>query len=185
MRKVTCGLFHSLDGVVQDPFNFQFDSFDDDLGAELGRVMGEIDTVLMGRKGWQEWAGYWPNATTDLDFAGFINAMPKHVASRTLKPADMDLWQNSSLIEGDLLEHVHSLKAQDGGSIAVMSSISLVRELIFAGLLDEMQLITHPVIAGAGRHLFEPGDPTTLLELVDLKRTQKGNVIQTYRKKAA
>lgn len=180
MRKVTCGLFHSLDGVVQDPFKFQFDSFDDELGAAMGKIMGEIDTVLMGRLGWQEWAGYWPNATSDLDFASFINAMPKHVASDTLKASDMAIWSNSSLIAGDLIDFVRQLKETEGGTIAVMSSISLVRQLLFAGLLDELQLITHPVIAGAGRHLFEPDDPTTRLVLKSAISTSKGNIIQTY-----
>jgi dihydrofolate reductase len=180
MRKVTAGLFHSIDGVMEAPYQFQFDSFDDELGAELGQIMGRIDAVLMGRIGWQEWAGYWPKATTDLDFAGFINAMPKHVASETLKPADLDIWSNSSLIEGDLLAHVQQLKAREGGEIAVMSSISLVRQLLFAGLLDELTLITHPVIAGAGRHLFEPGDATTRLVLKRSFSTSKGNIVQTY-----
>ena len=102
MRKVTAGLFYSVDGVAEAPDQFQFDSFDNELGALLGSVMNDVDTVLLGRKGWQEWAGFWPNAGQDMDFAGFINAVPKHVASHTLKPDDLAIWQNSSLIEGDV-----------------------------------------------------------------------------------
>ena len=75
---------------------------------------------------------------------------------------------------------MRDLKARPGGDIAVMSSISLVRQMLFAGLLDSLQLITHPVVAGAGRHLFEPGDPTTRLVLQDTLRTSKGNVVSTY-----
>lgn len=74
------------------------------------------------------------------------------------------------------------LKAQPGGEIAAMGGMSLVRQLIFAGLMDELSLITHPVIAGEGRHLFEPTDPTTRLELVRCDVTPRGNVVQTYRK---
>lgn len=96
----------------------------------------------------------------------------------------MHRWQNSSLISGDVVDFTRSLKTQPGGTIAVMGGISLVRELLFAGLMDELNLITHPVIAGEGRHLFEPGDPTTRLELVRATTTPKGNVVQTYRKKA-
>lgn len=183
MRKVTAGLFHSVDGVVQDPFKFQFDSFDDELGALLGGVMGKVDTVLMGRVGWQEWAGYWPNAQQDLDFAGFINGVPKHIASRTLGTDDMKAWSNSTLMTGDVADYVRRLKDQPGGEIAVMGGMSLVKSLFLAGVLDELSLITHPVIAGEGRHLFEPTDPTTRLELVDLTRTSKGNLVQVYRLK--
>lgn len=183
MRKVTAGLFHSVDGVVQDPFKFQFDSFDDQLGQMLTGVQDRVDTVLMGRVGWSEWAGYWPNATQDNDFADFINGVPKHVASSTLSDADMAKWSNSSLIKGDLLDTVRRLKAQTGGEISAMGGISLVRQLLFAGLMDELSLITHPVVAGEGRHLFEPGDPTTRLDLVGCEITPKGNVVQVYRKK--
>lgn len=183
MRKVTAGLFHSVDGAVEAPFKWQFDAFDDELGASLGKTLATTDTVLLGRIGYEDWAAYWPKATTDLDFAEWINGVPKLVASRTLKGPLA--WQNSTLIAGDLLAAVRDLKSKPGKDIAVMSSISLVRQLMFAGLLDELTLFTHPVIAGAGqRHLFEPGDPTTRLELVNASHTSKGNVVSTYRLKA-
>ena len=178
MRKLTAGLFHSLDGVVEAPNLWQFDSFDADLGAMLGKIVARTDSVIMGRVGFQEWAGYWPNASGDQEFAAFINKVEKFVASRTLDGAPG--WQNASLIEGDLEAFVRDLKGREGGEIAVMAGISLVRQLLFAGLLDELTLITHPVIAGKGRHLFEPADPTTRLELRDLVRTEKGNVVATY-----
>jgi len=179
MRKVTAGLFHSIDGVVEAPNLFQFDSFDGALEVLLGGVTGRVDTVLLGRVGYQEWLGYWPNAEVDEDFASFINGVPKHVASETL--SGPLAWNNAKLIEGDLLDFVRALKQTEGGEIAAMGGISLVRQLLFAGLLDELTLITHPVIAGSGRHLFEPGDPTTRLALVDSQQTPKGNVVQTYR----
>ncbi|MBB4053387.1 dihydrofolate reductase [Devosia subaequoris] len=184
MRKVTAGLFHSVDGVVEAPDQFQFDSFDDQLGEMLTGVQDRVDTVLMGRVGWSDWAGYWPKAEQDLDFAQFINGVPKYVASNTLTAADTARWSNSTLIEGDVIDFVRKLKAQPGGEIAAMGGISLVRQLLFAGLMDELSLITHPVVAGGGRHLFEPGDPTTRLELVRSDVTAKGNVVQVYRKKA-
>lgn len=182
MRKVTAGLFHSLDGVVESPNLWQFDSFDDELGEEMMTTLANVETALLGRVGYLEWAQYWPNATQDLDFAGFINGVEKFVASETLKPEQIT-WANSKLIEGDFLDFVRGLKAGSGGDIASMASISLVRELLFAGLMDELVLITHPVIAGEGRHLFEPGDPTTRLDLVRGRTTSKGNVIQVYRRK--
>ena len=100
MRKVTAGLFHSVDGVVQDPFKFQFDSFDEDLGKGLTKMINTVDTVVLGRVSYQEWAGYWPNASQDEDFAAFINPVEKFVASRSLsEPLE---WENSHLIEGPL-----------------------------------------------------------------------------------
>jgi len=184
MRKVTAGLFHSLDGVVEAPDQWQFDQFDEDLGAMLGAVLAQTDAVIIGRKGYEEWAGYWPKAAGDAGFADFINAVPKHVASRTLSPDQLD-WQNSHLIAGELEAFVRELKTRDGKNIAVMASISMVRQLFLAGLLDELTLITHPVIAGAGkRHLFAPDDPTTRLELVESTRTTSGNVVSVYRLKA-
>jgi dihydrofolate reductase len=180
MRKLTAGLFHSIDGAVEAPDQWQFDAFDDELGALLTRVQEATDTVLLGRKGYQEWAQYWPTAGDDIDFAGYINAVPKFVASRTLSQ-DQLTWQNSTLITGELEPFVRDLKNRDGGDIAVMGGFSLTRQLLFAGLLDSLTLITHPVIAGAGRrHLFEPGDPTTRLELQDSIRTSKGNIVSTY-----
>jgi dihydrofolate reductase len=178
MRKVTSGLFHSVDGVVSEPNLWQFDSFDDDLGKGLTGVMERVDTVVLGRVSYQEWAGYWPTASADEGFARFINTVEKFVASRTLtEPLE---WQNSRLIQGPLEDFVASLKQGDGGEIAVMGSISLVRQLLFAGLLDELTLMTHPVVAGSGRRLFKPGDPTTRLSLTDQYRTSKGNVVSTY-----
>lgn len=180
MRKVTAGLFHAVDGVVEAPDQWQFAAFDDELGALLGRVLAATDTVLLGRKGFEEWAAYWPTAAQDDAFGSFITAVPKYVASRTLSgPLG---WQNAQLVDGDLFDFVRALKQQAGGEIAVMGGISLVRQLFLAGLLDELTLITHPVVAGGGRrHLFQPDDPVTQLSLVALAQTSKGNAVATYR----
>jgi dihydrofolate reductase len=177
MRKLTAGLFSSIDGVVEAPNTFQFDSFDNDLGQMLGEVMGKTTTVLLGRVSYEEWAGYWPTAN-DGGFELFINPVEKFVASRTL--TEPLAWQNSTLIEGDLEAFVRELKSGDGGDIAVMGSLSVTRQLIKAGLVDQMTLIVHPVFAGQGRHLFEPTDEPTRLTLIDSVRTSKGNVVNTY-----
>ena len=77
------------------------------------------------------------------------------------------------------------LKNTEGGEISVFSSISLVRQLLFGGVLDELTVMIHPVIAGAGQHLFEPADPTTRLELVDSTIASKGNAVLIYRLRSA
>ena len=178
MRKVTAGLFHSVDGVVSEPNLWQFDSFDGELGEGLTRVMQSVDTVVLGRVSYQEWAGYWPTASVDEGFAGFINPVEKFVVSRTLtEPLE---WQNSHLVEGALEDFVAELKNRGGGEIAVMGSISVTRQLLFAGLLDELTLMTHPVVAGSGRHLFEAGDPVTRLSRKDQYQKSNGTVVCTY-----
>jgi dihydrofolate reductase len=179
MRKLTAGLFHAVDGVVEAPNLWQFDAFDDELGAVLGKTLASTDAVLLGRVGYEEWASFWPEASFDDGFKDFINAVPKHVASRTLTGPLK--WNNAALIAGELEDFVRALKAQPGEDIAVMGGISLVRQLFLAGLLDELTLITHPVIAGEGRrHLFQPGDPVTRLTLLSSQHTSRGNVVSTY-----
>jgi len=179
MRKVTAGLFHAIDGAVEAPNEWQFDQFDDELGATLGGVVGATTDVVLGRKGYEEWAGFWPTADFEDEFKSFINSVPKHVATRTLKAPLA--WQNASLIKGDAAAFVRELKGKPGGEIAVMAGISIVRELFLAGVIDELTLITHPVVAGEGRrHLFQPGDAVTRLELKACERTSKGNVVSTY-----
>jgi dihydrofolate reductase len=178
MRKLFAGLFHSVDGVVEAPNRWQFDAFDDELGASLGQVIARTDAVILGRVGYEEWAGYWPGASGDQAFATFINAVPKYVASRG--PRKPLAWHNATPIEGDVETFVRAQKDRPGKDIALMGGISLVRQMLFAGLLDELTLITHPVVAGRGRRLFEPTDPVTRLALKDVARTSRGNVVSTY-----
>ena len=94
MRKVTAGLFSSIDGVVQAPNEWQ-PAFDDEMGAALSRMLKGQDAVLLGRVTFAEWAGYWPTST-DEPFAGWINTTPKYVASTTLD--SVDHWSNSGAV---------------------------------------------------------------------------------------
>jgi dihydrofolate reductase len=178
MRKVTAGLFHSIDGAVEAPDQWQFDRFDDELGATLGQTMAATDTVILGRVGYEAWAKDFGEGDDEF-FGPFINNVPKFVASRTLK-APLG-WQNCTLIEGDVETFVRDLKSRPGGEIAVMAGITIVRSLFLAGLIDELTLITHPVVAGSKyRRLFD-GAETARLELVRNEITSKGNVVSTYR----
>lgn len=178
MRKLTAGLFSSVDGVVESPHLWQFDSFDAELGAGMGAMISRVDTVLLGRHGYEEWAEYWPQADADNPFGDFINPVRKFVASRSLQGGLG--WTNATLMDAPLEEFVRSLKQTDGGDIAVCASISLVRQLLFAGLLDALTLMIHPVVAGTGRHLFEPSDPLVRLELQDTTVTSRGTIIAAY-----
>lgn len=179
MRKVVSGLFISLDGVTEAPNEWQFDSFDQDLGAAMGAMIAETDTILLGRVTYQEWADYWPTST-DEPFAGFINNTPKYVVSTTLDSVD---WQNSTLVKGNLAEEIARLKAQPGKTITVTGSPTLVRSLLQQDLLDELILMIHPVVAGKGKRLFPNGGDLKRLQLVSHKMTGSGVAILTYHPK--
>lgn len=178
-RKITAGLFMSVDGVAEAPDTFQHDSFDAELGAGLGAFIGSTTDAVLGRVGYTEWAGYWPGNENPDDFGAFINPIRKHVASTTLSgPLE---WNNSTLIQGDLATYLSQLKNNgEQGNIAVVGGIDIVRSVFFTGLLDELQLMIHPVMAGKGRRLFRDGDPQTRLTLVDSTITSKGNALLTY-----
>jgi dihydrofolate reductase len=96
MRKIVAGLFISLDGVVEAPENWQMPYFSDEMGEVVGSNMAAADTMLFGRRTYQEFAAFWPNQPSDEQFADQINSIPKLVASTTLDRVD---WQNSTLIQ--------------------------------------------------------------------------------------
>jgi dihydrofolate reductase len=178
MRKVTAGLFSSIDGVIEAPNEWQ-PAFDEQMGAALSRMLEEQDAVLLGRVTFTEWAGYWP-ASTDEPFASYINSTQKYVASTTL--GSVDQWQNSTLIKGPLADFLAELRQQDGGTIGTAGSPSLVRSLIEQGLLDELTLMISPVVAGGGRkRLFADDAAFTKFELVHAQPTSSGALIVTYR----
>ncbi len=176
MRKVVSGLFISLDGVAESPDQWQFDNFDQDMETEMGKELAAIDTVLLGRATYQEWASYWPTST-DEPFASFINNVPKYVVSTTLDKVE---WKNSTLIKGHLVEAITRLKQQPGKNIGVVGSPTLVRSLLQDDLLDELTLTIHPVIVGHGKRLFQDWGNLKRLKLVDSKTTVTGVLIATY-----
>lgn len=179
-RKVVANLFYSVDGIASDPYVFQFDSFDQDMAEYMSQGIAKIDANVLGRVTYQEWAGHWPTIEEgdDTGFAQFINGTPKYVASRTLTQADL-AWEGSELIQGDLLDFVRQLRAGEGGDVAIQGSLSVVRQCVEAGLVDELTLCIHPAVAGSGRGLFD-GASTTRLRLLHVRGTQKGNILATY-----
>lgn len=180
MRKVVSGLFISLDGVTESPDQWQFDNFDAEMAAGLGEFLAKVDTGLLGRVTYQEWASYWPTST-DEPYASFINNTPKYVFSRTLDKVD---WQNSTLVKEPLAEAINKLKMQPGKNISVQGSPTLVRSLLQSDLLDELTLMIHPVIVGRGKRLFSDWSELKRLKLVDSQTTSTGVSILTYQPRA-
>ena len=180
VRKVTAGLFVSLDGVTESPERWQLPYFDDEMGEAVGAAMNAADAMLLGRVTYQEFASYWPGVSPeDQPFAGYMNDTPKHVVSTTLEePLG---WNNSTLIKGNVVEEITKLKQQPGKNIGVTGSATLVRALLRDDLLDELGLMVHPVVVGSGRRLFEDWGDLKRLELVDSRTFGTGVVYLTYR----
>src|SRR4051794_30684559 len=129
MRRVVAYVLLSVDGVAQDPETFLLD-FDEVLDANLAEVIGSQDTVLLGRKMYDEWASYWPQSDIE-PFAGFINDVRKYVATSTSLTTE---WTNSEAVQGPFDDFVRELKSGEGGDIGLHGSISLTRSLLAAGV---------------------------------------------------
>jgi dihydrofolate reductase len=177
MRKIVAGLFVSLDGVTESPDKWQFPYFSDALGAEIGAQMATSDALLLGRITYQEFASYWPSAPADDPFAAHLNNTPKYVLSTTLETAE---WNNSTLINGNIVDAITALKQQPGKNINITGSVALVRSLLRDGLLDELRLLVHPVVVGSGKRLFEGMDEQMALTLVEAKTLDKGVLSLVY-----
>ncbi len=179
MRKITAGLFVSLDGVVESPDKWQFPYFNDEMGEAVGASMAAADAMLLGRVTYQEFASYWPGASSeDQPFADYMNNTPKYVVSTTLEePLE---WNNSTLIKGNVAEEITRLKQQPGENIGITGSATLVQYLLQEDLLDKLELLVHPVVVGSGKRLFEGGGESKGLRLLDSKTFSTGVVFLTY-----
>jgi dihydrofolate reductase len=168
MRKIVAGLFIALDGVVEDPADWHFPYFDDEMGAAVTATLGGADTVLFGRKTYDSFAGAWPEReAAGGEDAGMAKALGD---ARKIVVSNQRLqftWRNSEQLEGDLVEAVAALKNEPGDrAIAMSGSVSVVRQLLAAGLLDELHLLVHPIAVRKGMRLFDEGEapiPLTLL----------------------
>ncbi|MGV9774583.1 dihydrofolate reductase family protein, partial [Streptosporangium sp. NPDC003464] len=153
-----------------------FPYFNDEMGAAIGAGVQNAAAFLMGRKLYEEWSAYWPTADADEDFAKFINNARKYVVSDTLEKAD---WNNTTIVSGDVAAKLRELKEQTDGDIQMSGSATTVRRLLADGLLDELNLLLHPIAVGRGRRLFED-TPTHPLKLVKSETFQTGVLNLTY-----
>ena len=152
MRKVVVYELLSLDGVAEQPDEFITD-FDDVMRENLGRVIATQDSVLLGRRTYDDWAAFWPAGDYE-PFASFINGVEKFVVTSTT-PAQT--WVNTTVIDGGFLEFVSDLKRRTGGDIGVHGSIALVQSLLQQDLVDELRLVIAPAVQMHGRKLFDRG----------------------------
>lgn len=158
MRNVVAYELLSLDGVAEDPDQFMTRAGWEDSDAHLGRLIATQDSVLLGRRTYDDWARYWP--TSDVQpFAEFINNVEKFVV--TSKPLEQQ-WGGTRVINTGLHDFVGALKERTGGDIGVHGSIALTQALFEADLVDELRLVIAPAVQMRGRRLFERGLPKRL-----------------------
>ncbi|WP_280258635.1 dihydrofolate reductase family protein [Nocardia wallacei] len=181
MRKVTAGLFIALDGVIEDPQDWHFPYYNDEMGTAVDAQLGNADTLLLGRKTYDSFAGAWPEreagGAEDAEFARKLGDARKIVVT------SQDLtftWRNSEVLKGDLIEAVTALKQESGGDIGMSGSVSVVRQLLSAGLIDELHLLVHPIAVRKGMRLFEEADTTLPLTLLSSTPFKTGVVHQVY-----
>jgi dihydrofolate reductase len=160
MAKVISTLFISADGVAEIDPDWHFPYFDENMGRAVTEDYETSDVLLIGRETYDSFAGAWPGREAgggeDAPFAKQLGDVRKVVVSR--QPLEFS-WRNSELLEGDLVEAVAALKADAGiRGILIPGSISVVQQLLSAGLVDELRLLVHPVAARKGRRLFDDGD---------------------------
>ena len=174
MRKITAGLFISLDGVVEAPDEWHFPYFNEEMGAAVDATLGAADTILFGRKTYDSFAEAWPGreaaGAEDAGLAKTLGDARKMVVSNQRLEFT---WRNSEQLKGDLIQAVTALKNQPGdGAIALSGSVSVVRQLLAGGLLDELHLLVHPIAVRKGMRLFDEGAtpiPLTLLSAETFK----------------
>ena len=182
MRKVIAQTFLTLDGVMEAPDKWQLANnlFDEEMGKFVIAAYAAADALLLGRVTYQEFAAFWPSQSDSDPFAKTINGLPKFVVSKSLKTLE---WRNSKLLNGNLADEVRNLKQQPGRNILIPGSAQLVSGLTEYALIDEYQLLVHPVVVARGKRLFKDGIDPTLLKLLDSKTFGTGAVALTYERK--
>jgi dihydrofolate reductase len=190
MRKLIVSEFISLDGVIQAPGGADEDTdggfahggwthpyWDDAIGEEFGVAFGESDAFLLGRRTWEGHGAAFDPMPEGDSFGDPMKAIQKYVVSNTL--TSTDLWRNSTLIKGDVVEQVRALKAQPGKNILLDGSSQLAHTLIQHDLVDEYRLLVYPLVLGGGKKLFPEGRRVNL-RLVEVKPFASGVTLMRY-----
>jgi dihydrofolate reductase len=186
MGTLTVTEFMTLDGVAQAPGGpeedrddgfayggWQAPLIDEGAGGVLFEQASAMDALLLGRRTYEIFAGYWPNAPQEIPFTGLLNAVPKYVASRTL--AEPLAWQNSSLLTEELSASVAALKERHD-EVHVIGSLDLVQSLLAAELVDRLDLWVYPLVLGTGKRVFGEGTVPAALRVVESVPYPNGTV---------
>ncbi len=188
MRKITGGVFQSLDGIMQAPGGPPEDptggfdlggwaatQWDDKMGEAMGGIFAAPFDLLLGRKTYEIFAAHWPYVPKDDPIGPAFTKAAKYVLSRG---NDIWEWENSHRL-GDI-DAVREVKASSGPDLLIQGSSSLYPQLLAARLIDRMMIMTFPVILGSGKRLFGQGTPSAGMTLVDAQTSSTGVIIATY-----
>jgi dihydrofolate reductase len=189
MRKLIVNTFLTLDGVMQAPGGPEEDQsggfayggwsvnyWDEQMGDVMGEAMSGPFDLVLGRKTYDIFAGFWPHHTEEAG-AKPLNDATKYVATRSRRALE---WGPSVLIEGDAAEGIAALKNEDGPELQVHGSGNLMQTLMHHNLVDRYRLWFFPLVIGSGKRLFSEGAIPSGLKLVDSKVSSTGVVIGTY-----
>jgi dihydrofolate reductase len=193
MRKLIVAEHISLDGVIQAPGGREEDPSGDfrlggwtvpyadkGIGQALQDLFSQPFELLLGRRTYDIWAPYWPRVQADSAshaIADLFNSVPKHVATHRRDRLD---WQNSHALKGDLADAIRALKQPDGATLLAWGSGDMLRQLLAAGLVDELRLLIYPVVLGHGKRLFDDNAQASALTLAHSTSTPAGVLITHY-----
>jgi len=193
MRKLVVSTFISLDGVIQAPGGpkedtgggFRFGGWtvpyaDEITGKNVQDLLSRPFELLLGRCTYDIFAGYWPRVPADSGsraMADLFNNVPKHVATHQSDPL---VWQNSHALKGDLADAVRALQRQDGADLLTFGSGDMVRQLLAAGLVDELRMLIYPVMLGRGKRLFDDNAQASAFTLAHSVTSPCGVLITRY-----
>ncbi len=175
----------TLDGVIEatgdwfTPAGDETDVDNSDIETKLREHMEVQDALLLGRNTFESFRGYWPQQTDDTTgISNHLNEVQKYVMSSTMQEPE---WENTTVLQGSLEDEVRALKGGPGKEIGITGSISVVRDLISAGLVDEYRLFVFPVVLGRGERLFADATKVPELRLLEAKPFRSGVVLLSYR----
>jgi dihydrofolate reductase len=190
MGKLIVTEFMTLDGVAQAPGEpdedreggfahggWQAPLLEEAAGGTMFDEASSMEALLLGRKTYDIFARYWPNAPEAIPFTGLLNRVPKYVASRTL--AEPLEWNNSSLLTGDLASSITTIKDRHD-EVHVIGSLDLVQSLLREGLVDRLHLWQYPLVLGTGKRVFADGAPPTAMRLTKSVAHDNGTLQLTY-----
>lgn len=189
MRNIIGAAFVSLDGVMQAPGGptedwtggFEYGGwlpsfFDDAVGEAIDRVFKEPFDLLLGRRTYDIFAAYWPNAKGDNKPMGeLFDRIGKYVVTHSGEPLE---WQNSHRLRS--IDALGELKHGSGPDLVIQGSSTLYPQLLKVGLIDRLTLMTFPLVLGTGKRLFGDGTPATTMTMIEQRVTPSGAVIATY-----
>jgi dihydrofolate reductase len=184
MGRIVVTEFVSLDGVMEAPgggedfkhggWTFEIDRGEEGDKFKLDEAL-EAEALLLGRVTYEGFAAAWP--TVEGEFADKFNSMPKYVVSSTLDGAE---WNNSTVLEGDVVAEVSALRQELDGDIVVHGSAQLVQTLLEHELVDELRLMVFPIVLGTGKRLFGDASDKKRLRLASSKTVGDGIAILVY-----